>query len=133
MTKKLLIFLFFIFLTQKSTSQEIETLSVIQKKLYDFETIQVKPEFIGGKDKFTAYLLENFKKTKSGKNFKGPISLNFVVEMDGSISDVVFNSNIGNNVKQDFKNVILKSPKWLCGEHEGYHVRTKVDFAFDII
>lgn len=133
MTKKLFLFFFFIFLTQKSNSQETEPLSDIQKKLYDFEAVQVKPEFTDGKAKFVTYILENFKKTKRGKNFKGFISLNFVVEMDGSINDVVFNSDIKNKAKQDFKNVILKSPKWLCGEHEGYHVRTKVDFTFDII
>lgn len=133
MTKKLLLFFFFVFLAQKSNSQEAKPLSAIQKNIYDFETVQVKPEFIGGKHKFVAYILENFKKTKTGKNFKGSISLNFVVEMDGSINDVVFNSNIANKAKQDFKNVMLKSPKWLCGEHEGYHVRTKVDFTFDII
>lgn len=132
MTKKLLFYLFFIFLVQKSISQEVESLSPIQKKLYQFETVQVKPEFIGGKDKFVAYILENFKKTKTGQNFKGSISLNFVVEMDGSINNIVINSNIGNKAKQELKKVILKSPNWLCGEHEGYHVRTKVDFIFDI-
>ncbi|WJS96413.1 hypothetical protein NYQ10_08100 [Flavobacterium johnsoniae] len=133
MTKRILLFLFFVFLAHKSTSQEIEPLSPIQKKLYDFETVQVKPEFNGGKDKFTAYILENFKKTKAGKNFKGSISLNFIVEIDGSLTNIVFNKKIENKVKQDLKNVILKSPKWLCGEHEGYHVRTKVDFTIDII
>lgn len=133
MTKRILLFLFFVFLAQKSTSQEIESLSPIQKKLYEFETVQVKPEFNGGKDKFTAYILENFKKTKAGKNFKGSISLNFIVEIDGSLTNIVFNKKIENKVKQDLKNVILKSPKWLCGEHEGYHVRTKVDFTIDII
>ncbi|MET3029225.1 hypothetical protein ABXT06_21290 [Flavobacterium sp. UW10123] len=133
MTKKLVFFLFFIFFAQKSTSQETQPLSPIQRKLYDFETVQVKPEFTGGKDKFTTYILENFKKTKTGKNFKGLISINFIIEMDGSINDVAFNSNIENKTKQDFKNVLLKSPKWLCGEHEGYHVKTKVNFTFDII
>lgn len=133
MTKRILLFLSFVFLAQKSTSQEIEPLSPIQKKLYEFETVQVKPEFNGGKHKFTAYILENFKKTKAGKNFKGSISLNFIVEIDGSLTNIVFNKKIENKVKQDLKNVILKSPKWLCGEHEGYHVRTKVDFIIDII
>lgn len=133
MTKKLLFFLFFIFFAQRSSSQATEPLSPIQQKLYDFETVQVKPEFTGGKDKFSAYILEDFKKTKTGKNFKGPISVNFVIEMDGSINDVVFNSDVGNKTKQDFKNTLLKSPKWLCGEHEGYRVKTKVNFTFDII
>jgi hypothetical protein len=133
MTKKLFLLLFFGFFIQKANSQNIEQLSPIQEKLYEFETVQVKPEFIGGKNKFLEYISENFKKTKTGKNFKSLISLNFIIEMDGSLSDIVFITNLEIKVKKDLKKVFLKSPKWLCGEHEGYHVRTKIDFTFDII
>ena len=133
MTKKLLLLLFFCFFAQKSTSQNIDQLSPTQQKLYDFEKVQVKPEFTGGKNKFLKYISENFKKTKTGKNFKGVIYLNFIIEMDGSLSNVVFISDLGIKTKQDLKKIFLKSPKWVCGEHDGYHVRTMIDFTFDII
>lgn len=132
MIKKSFLLLFFFFCAQKVISQSKEQLSPVQKKLYDFETIQVKPEFNGGTNKFVEYVLKDFKKTKTGKNFKGPISLSFIVEMDGSISNIIIVNDLEIRTKQDLKEVFLKSPKWLCGEHDGYHVRTKVNFNFDV-
>lgn len=52
--------------------------------------------------------------------------------MDGSITDVKVIKGAGIKIKKSLKKILENSPKWLCGEHEGYHVRTKVDFAFDI-
>ncbi|UTN06016.1 hypothetical protein L0669_08870 [Flavobacterium bizetiae] len=128
--KKYILFLFIIF-TQNLISQNIEPLSPIQKELYDFETVQVKPEFPGGKEKFIEYIKENLKKSDIDKS-KGQIQTSFIVEMDGSIIDVKIIKDTGIKIEKSLKKILEKSPKWLCGEHEGYHVRTKVDFTFDI-
>ncbi|CAA9198495.1 hypothetical protein [Flavobacterium bizetiae] len=128
--KKYILFLFIIF-TQNLISQNIEPLSPIQKELYDFETVQVKPEFPGGKEKFIEYIKENLKKSDIDKS-KGQIQTSFIVEMDGSITDVKIIKDTGIKIEKSLKKILEKSPKWLCGEHEGYHVRTKVDFTFDI-
>lgn len=129
--KKYILLLIIIF-AQKVTSQNTEPLSPIQKELYEFTTIQVKPEFPGGEEKFREYVQSNFKKSNIDKNSKGQVLASFIVEMDGSITNVEIIKDDGIKTGKALKKVLEKSPKWLCGEHEGYHVRTKVDFTFDI-
>jgi hypothetical protein len=127
MSKRLFLFLFFCFFLQKSISQNKEQLSPIQKHIYEFEIVQIKPEFPGGNDKFIEYVSKNFdKKTKES------ISGSFIIEMDGSVSNVVINNNIELKVIKELRKVFQNSPKWLCGEHEGYHVRTKMNFTFNL-
>ncbi|MFG4002584.1 hypothetical protein [Flavobacterium aquidurense] len=132
MNKKNIVVLLLILFTQSLISQNIEPLSPIQKVLYDFETVQVKPEFPGGKEKFLEYVQINFKKSNINKNIKESILANFIVEMDGSITNVAIIKDDGIKTGKTLKRILEKSPKWLCGEHEGYHVRTKVDFTFEI-
>lgn len=126
------ILLFFIIFTQTVISQNTEPLSPIQKVLYEFETVQVKPEFPGGKEKFLEYVQKNFKKPNIYTNIKGSILTSFIIEMDGSITNVAIIKDNGIKTGKTLKRILEESPKWLCGEHEGYHVRTKVDFAFEI-
>jgi len=127
--KKYILVTFIIF-AQNLISQNSEPLSTIQKELYDFKTVQVKPEFPGGNEKFLEYVQTNFKKSNPDQNNKGTILASFIIEMDGSITNVAIIKNDGIKTGKTFKRVLEKSPKWLCGEHEGYHVRTKVDFTF---
>ncbi|QSB26684.1 hypothetical protein D0809_00975 [Flavobacterium circumlabens] len=129
--KKYILF-FIILFTQNLISQNIEPLSPVQKELYGFETVQVKPEFPGGKEKFLEYIKANFKKANIDKNTKGQVLATFIVEMDGSITTIKIIKDDGIKTGKILKKVLEKSPKWLCGEHEGYHVRTKVDFTFEI-
>ncbi len=111
-------------------AQNSEQLSPIQKELYTLENIQVAPEFSGGAKKFDEYIKANFqnKKAKIGTE----IIVEFIVEMDGSISNVeiVKDDEVGSG--KELKKVLEKSPKWLQGEHEGYHVRTKLKYSLTI-
>jgi hypothetical protein len=127
--KKYILITFIIF-TQNLISQNTEPLSSIQKELYDFKTVQVKPEFPGGNEKFLEYVQTNFKKSNPDQNNKGTILASFIVEMDGSITNVLIMEDNRIKTGKTLKKILEKSPKWLCGEHEGYHVRTKVDFTF---
>lgn len=127
MYRKYYFLLFLGFFVQNMISQNHEALSPFQKKLYEFEEVQVKPEFIGGNKKFLEYISQNF-----DKQIKDSISVNFIVEMDGLITNIFINSHIDHKVGKKLKNIIQKLPKWLSGEHEGYHVRTKMNFTFNL-
>ena len=111
-------------------AQNSEQLSPIQKELFTLENIQVAPEFPGGAKKFDDYVRANFRNPKAKTATK--IVAEFVIEMDGSISNVEILKDDKVNPGKELKKVIEKSPKWLQGEHEGYHVRTKLKYTLTI-
>ena len=111
-------------------AQNSEQLSPIQKELYTMENIQVAPEFPGGAKKFDDYVRANFRNPKAKTGTE--IVAEFVIEMDGSISNVEILKDDKVSSGKELKKVIEKSPKWIQGEHEGYHVRTKLKYTLTI-
>jgi hypothetical protein len=112
------------------SAQNSEVLSNYQKVLYTVDNIQVAPEFPGGENKFNEFVKTNFTNLKAKKGTE--ISISFIVEMDGTISNVeiISDDNVGSG--KELKRVLEISPKWLQGEHEGYHVRTKINYIFKV-
>ena len=111
-------------------AQNSEQLSPFQKVLYTLENIQVAPEFPGGAKKFDEYVKANFRNPKAKAGTE--IVVEFVVEMDGSISNVEILKDDKVGSGKELKRVMENSPKWLQGEHEGYHVRTKLKYVLTI-
>ena len=112
------------------SAQNSEELSPFQKVLYTIDNIQVVPEFSGGEKKFDEYVKTNFTNSKAKKGTE--ISASFIVEMDGTISNVeiIDDDKIGSG--KELKRVLEMSPKWREGQHEGYHVRTKIKYTFRV-
>lgn len=127
--KKILTLMIIIFVNVLS-AQNSEELSPYQKVLYTVDNIQVAPEFTGGEKKFDEYVRTNFTNSKGRKGTE--ISASFIVEMDGTVSNVeiIKDDNVGSG--KELKRVLKMSPKWLQGEHEGYHVRTKLKYTFKV-
>jgi hypothetical protein len=112
-------------------AQNSDKLSNYQKVLYTVDNIQVVPDFPGGEKKFNEYVKTNFTNSKANKGTE--ISISFIVEMDGTISNVeiILDDNVGSG--KELKRVLEMSPKWLQGEHEGFHVRTKLNYTFKVL
>jgi hypothetical protein len=126
--KKLLLMFTVIFFSLNSFSQNLSSQNDIQSNIYDNENVQVKAEFSGGEKKFKEFVTENFKNPYS-KDIKFEISVNFIIEIDGIISNVEIVKDAGKGTGDEMKRVLMTSPKWLSGEHEGYRVKTKVKFS----
>jgi hypothetical protein len=127
--KKILTLMIILFVSGLS-AQNSESLSPYQKVLYTAENIQVVPEFPVGEKKFDEYVRTNFTNSMARKGTE--ISASFIVEMDGTVSNVVIivDDNVGSG--KELRRVLEMSPKWLQGEHEGYHVRTKLKYTFKV-
>ena len=127
--KKILLLLLILF-ANGLFAQNPKQLSPFQKELYTLENIQVAPEFPGGAKKFDEYVRANFRNPKAETGTE--IVVEFIVEMDGSISkvEILKDDKVGSG--KELKKVMEKSPKWLQGEHEGYHVRTKLKYTLTI-
>ncbi len=130
MKKFLLAFIVMLF-SANSFSQILTSQNDIQSNIYDNENVQVKAEFPSGEKKFKDFVIENFK-NPYGKNIKFEIVVNFIVEIDGTISNVKIIKDAGKGTGDELKRVLTISPKWLPGEHEGYRVKTKVKFSLNL-
>lgn len=125
---KKFIILLVIFCFQNSFTQNSNSINDIQKKIYNNEDVQVKAEFPNGENKFNDFIFDNLKK-RSDNNIEGEVVVSFIVEIDGSITNVEIIKNTSDRDSKEIKRVFLLSPKWLPGEHEGYYVKTKVKFS----
>ena len=127
---KKIVTLILVLLANGVFAQNDQDLSPIQKEIYTIENIQVRPEFPQGQEKFDEYVNANFKNPKYKKGTE--IIANFIVEMDGSISnvDIIKDDKFGSG--KELKRVLEMSPEWLEGQHEGYHVRTKLKYLFKL-
>ncbi len=92
-----------------------------------YEVIEVPPEYPGGdiaRQKFIAKHLNYPKKAiKAGK--QGTIIIQFVVEKDGSVSNVTAYKSFDEDCAKEAIRVV-KMMKWIPGEQKGKKVRTKI-------
>ena len=97
-----------------------------------YNNIEVMPEFPGGMDAMMKYLSENIKYPEQAKekNTQGRVLVTFIVEKNGSISDVKVVKGIGNGCDEEAVRVISAMPKWKPGMQNGKKVR--VSFAIPI-
>ncbi|MFD2284761.1 TonB family protein [Pedobacter petrophilus] len=116
-------------ITVISYSQPLTTDNANKKsdKVYDFVSIEKQPEFPGGITRFYKYLGGNIKYPKMAQenNVQGKVFLSFVVEKDGSLTDVQITRGLGSGTDEEAVRVIKESPKWNPGIADGEPVRVK--------
>eukprot|EP01012_Entosiphon_sulcatum_P032192 TRINITY_DN40963_c0_g1_i1.p1 TRINITY_DN40963_c0_g1~~TRINITY_DN40963_c0_g1_i1.p1 ORF type:complete len:662 (-),score=57.72 TRINITY_DN40963_c0_g1_i1:650-2635(-) len=97
------------------------------KKIYDFVSIEKQPEFPGGIGKFYKYLGASIKYPKMAQenNIQGKVFLSFVVEKDGSLTDIQITRGLGGGTDEEAIRVLKESPKWNPGTANGIPVRVK--------
>ncbi|MEN2413909.1 energy transducer TonB [Flavobacterium mesophilum] len=92
--------------------------------VYNAAGIDVKPDFPGGMDKFYQFVDSNFKTPEGAKNITGKkIYITFVVEKDGSLTDIKILRDAGYNTGAEAIRVLKSCPKWNPGEHNGKKIR----------
>lgn len=87
-----------------------------------YTAVEVKPEFPGGMAKFYAYVGKNFKAPEE-EDVKGKVIVQFVVEKDGSLTDIKVIRDLGYGTKAEAERVIRNCPKWKPGIQNGRPVR----------
>jgi protein TonB len=90
--------------------------------VYNTAGIEQKPEFPGGMDKFYKFVGNNYQ-TPEEDGLKGKVYVTFVVEKDGSLTDIKVLRDIGYGTGKEAVRVLNKCPKWIPGEQNGKKVR----------
>jgi len=90
-----------------------------------FTVVESMPEFPGGMGALMKYLAENIKYPSLAKEsgIQGRVFINFVVEPDGSISNVKVLRGIGGGCDEEAVRVVKSMPKWKPGKQRGKPVR----------
>lgn len=96
--------------------------------VYNTAGIEVKPEFPGGIEKFFKFVDNNFKYPQDAEiantDLKGSkVYATFVVEKDGSLTDIKILRDAGYGTGAEAIRVLKKCPKWIPGQQNGKKVR----------
>jgi TonB family protein len=90
-----------------------------------FTAVEQEPSFPGGKQAFANYLLTNVKypdKARENK-VKGIVYISFIVERDGSLTDIKLSSNLSPEIDAEAIRLMKECPKWNPGMQNGRTVR----------
>jgi protein TonB len=90
-----------------------------------FTVVESMPEFPGGRKELMKYLAQNIKYPPYAKEagIQGRVFINFVVETDGSITNVKVLRGIGGGCDEEAVRVVENMPKWKPGMQRGKPVR----------
>lgn len=97
-----------------------------------FTVVESMPEFPGGEAAMRVFLGKNLKypELANQAGISGKVYVSFVVEKDGSITDVKLLRGIGGGCDEEALRVVSKMPKWKPGLQRSHAVR--VHFVLDI-
>jgi TonB family protein len=90
-----------------------------------FNIVDEMPVFPGGEQAMMKYIAENIKYPQEAKDkeIAGRVFLAFVVEKDGSVSNVEVKRGIGGGCDDEAVRVVKAMPKWKPGKQKGEPVR----------
>jgi protein TonB len=101
-----------------------------------FTSVEQVPEFPGGLDKFGNYLSKaiRYPAVARENGTQGRVIVTFVVERDGSLTDIKVTRGIGSGCDEEAVRVLKNSPKWKPGIQNGRPVRVQysVPIAFTL-
>lgn len=102
-----------------------------------FMVVEKMPQYPGGDEELFKYLATNIKYPSDAKeqNIEGRVICQFVINRDGSVSDVVVVRSIAPSLDAEAVRVISAMPNWTPGEQRGQTVRVKytlpINFKLD--
>ena len=90
-----------------------------------YQIVEEMPVFPGGEQALMDYVSKNvvYPKEAQEKGISGRVFVGFIVEKDGSVSDVKVLRGIGGGCDEEAVRVISGLPKWKPGKQEGKPVR----------
>ncbi|MFB0499530.1 TonB family protein [Mucilaginibacter sp. OAE612] len=92
-----------------------------------FTSVEQVPEFKGGLEAFGKFLMTNLRYPKAARdnNVQGRVIITFVVEKDGSLSNMKVVRGIGSGCDEEALRVLSISPAWKPGIQNGKPVKVQ--------
>ena len=108
---------------EEYVAPEVVEEEVVEQEI--FQIVEEMPSFPGGEGKLMEYVAKNIKYPQIAREtgIQGRVFVGFVVEPDGSISNVKLLRGIGGGCDEEATRVIKSLPKWKPGKQRGKAVR----------
>ena len=102
---------------------EVEEEDVQEQEI--FQIVEEMPAYPGGDQKLMEYVAKNIKYPQIAREtgIQGRVFVGFVVEPDGSVSNVKVLRGIGGGCDEEAVRVVKSMPKWKPGKQRGKAVR----------
>ena len=121
--KKLFLIMFFMaFVSVNAYSQSDDSDNSV------YSMVDERAQFPGGQNEMLKYLQENLQYPEAAKanNVHGRVIVKFIVERDGSLSDIKVMKGIGSGCDEEAIRLIQSMPKWKPGKNKGKEVRVSM-------
>lgn len=116
--------------------QELQSISImayapkeetVDKSVYNFTSINKPPTYPGGMTKFYEFLSKSiiYPSLAADNEIQGNVFISFVVEKDGSLTEVKVDRKLGFGTDEEAVRVLKLSKKWNPGIQNGKVVRVK--------
>lgn len=108
---------------EEYVAPEVVEEEVVEQEI--FKIVEEMPAFPGGEAKLMEYVSKNIKYPQIAREtgVQGRVYVNFVVEPDGSVSNVSVLRGIGGGCDEEAIRVVKSMPKWKPGKQRGKAVR----------
>ena len=105
------------------TPPDIEEEEIVEAEI--FKVVEEMPEFPGGAAKMMEFIQKNIKYPMMAResDIQGRVFVNFVVEPDGTITNVTVMRGIGGGCDEEALRVVQSMPNWKPGKQRGSAVR----------
>ena len=113
---------------EKLAEEEKPEVVDMYNELVDFRVVEDLPQFPGGAAEFMKWLTKNLKYPASSQrqNVKGKVVAQFIVNVDGSVSDLELVEHLDAACDREVLRVLRMMPKWQAGVMNAKPCRTKV-------
>jgi len=94
-------------------------------KVYNIDSIDVKPEFEKGIEKLHKFIRQNYKYPEEELQVKGIVDVNFIIEKNGYLSDIKVTKDAGFGTGTAAIRTLNRCPKWTPGKLNNQLVRVR--------
>jgi protein TonB len=100
-----------------------------------FQVVEDNPDFPGGEEARIRFLRDNIRYPAIAREsgIQGTVFITFVVERDGSITDVKIVRGIGGGCDEEAVRVVERMPKWTPGKQRGRAVRVQFNMPIRFV
>ncbi len=98
---------------------------IVDNNVYSSAGIEVQPEFPGGVAGFAKYVQKNYRTPEVEQDLKGRVFVEFVVEKDGSLTDIKVIRDLGFGTGAEAIRMLKNAPKWKPGVQNGKTIRVR--------
>jgi protein TonB len=109
------------------TGTGISDMPAADNAIHETSSLDAFPEFEGGMKAWARYIQRNLRYPQQAQEegLQGKVFISFVIEKDGSISNVTVLRGVAGSLDQEAARVIQKSPKWKPGMQNNQSVRVR--------